>query len=197
MGEVYKAHDTRLKRDVAIKVLPSTFAQDIDRLARFEREAEVLASINHPNIASIYAVVQLGNYEEQLRTWLLGGTFPADAVLLIMVGKGIAQFRNSMITFPYRSTRTAAWREYRLRVPGLTYMLVIGRGMDASMRRLCSVRSPQRLVYMSDEIDKVNAQVAVAVFAGSRPVGRLAKQSPPPGSVRPLLHRRPENSQSW
>ena len=56
MGEVYRARDTKLKRDVAIKVLPAIFAEDPERLARFEREAQVLASLNHPNIASIYGV---------------------------------------------------------------------------------------------------------------------------------------------
>ena len=58
MGEVYRAHDTKLKRDVALKVLPEAFARDPERLARFEREAEVLASLNHPNIAAIYGVVE-------------------------------------------------------------------------------------------------------------------------------------------
>ena len=56
MGEVYRAHDTRLGRDVAIKVLPSEVAADHDRLARFEREAQVLAALNHPNIAQIFGV---------------------------------------------------------------------------------------------------------------------------------------------
>jgi serine/threonine-protein kinase len=59
MGEVYRATDTRLKRDVAIKVLPQAFAQDPDRLARFQREAELLASLNHPNIAAIYGLEQV------------------------------------------------------------------------------------------------------------------------------------------
>jgi serine/threonine protein kinase len=54
MGEVYRAHDIKLKRDVALKVLPETFAGDPERLARFQREAHILASLNHPNIASIY-----------------------------------------------------------------------------------------------------------------------------------------------
>ena len=54
MGEVYRARDTKLGRDVAIKILPPEFAADPDRLARFNREAKVLASLNHPNIASIY-----------------------------------------------------------------------------------------------------------------------------------------------
>ena len=56
MGEVYQARDTRLDRDVALKVLPEAFTSDPDRLARFEREAKVLASLNHPNIGSIYGL---------------------------------------------------------------------------------------------------------------------------------------------
>ena len=56
MGEVYRATDTKLKRQVAIKVLPASMAADRERLARFQREAEVLASLNHPNIAAIYGL---------------------------------------------------------------------------------------------------------------------------------------------
>jgi serine/threonine protein kinase/tetratricopeptide (TPR) repeat protein len=56
MGEVYRARDTKLKRDVALKVLPDAFAQDPDRLARFQREAELLATLNHPNIAAIFSI---------------------------------------------------------------------------------------------------------------------------------------------
>ena len=56
MGEVYRATDTHLKRQVAIKVLPASVAGDADRLARFQREAEVLAALNHPNIAQIYGL---------------------------------------------------------------------------------------------------------------------------------------------
>jgi eukaryotic-like serine/threonine-protein kinase len=56
MGEVYRARDTRLQRDVAIKVLPEAFVSDPDRLAHFEREAQLLASLNHPHIAAIYGL---------------------------------------------------------------------------------------------------------------------------------------------
>ena len=56
MGEVYRARDTKLNRDVAIKVLPDLFANDSERLARFQREAQVLASLNHPNIAHIHGL---------------------------------------------------------------------------------------------------------------------------------------------
>jgi eukaryotic-like serine/threonine-protein kinase len=56
MGEVYRARDTKLQRDVALKILPETMARDAQRMARFEREAQVLASLNHPNIAAIYGL---------------------------------------------------------------------------------------------------------------------------------------------
>ena len=56
MGEVYRATDTNLRRDVAVKILPETFANDADRLGRFRQEAEVLASLNHPNIAHVYGL---------------------------------------------------------------------------------------------------------------------------------------------
>ena len=56
MGEVYRARDTKLGRDVAIKVLPEEFSQDKERLQRFEREAKLLASLNHTNIATLYGL---------------------------------------------------------------------------------------------------------------------------------------------
>jgi serine/threonine protein kinase len=60
MGEVYRARDSKLKREVAIKVLPDAFARDAERVARFQREAEVLASLNHPHIAAIYDLAEFG-----------------------------------------------------------------------------------------------------------------------------------------
>jgi eukaryotic-like serine/threonine-protein kinase len=56
MGEVYRARDTKLKREVALKVLPDSFASDPERMARFQREAEVLAALNHPNIAVVVSI---------------------------------------------------------------------------------------------------------------------------------------------
>jgi len=69
MGEVYRARDTRLKRDVAIKILPEEFLREPDRVSRFNREAEVLASLNHSNIAAIYDLQELRCLEavEQLK----------------------------------------------------------------------------------------------------------------------------------
>src|SRR5438270_5555720 len=61
MGEVYRAHDTKLNRDVALKILPADVALDPDRRARFTREAQLLASLNHPNIAAIYGFEDSGD----------------------------------------------------------------------------------------------------------------------------------------
>jgi len=58
MGEVYRARDLKLKREVAIKILPEEFSRDADRLSRFQREAELLASLNHPSIAGIYDLAE-------------------------------------------------------------------------------------------------------------------------------------------
>src|SRR5260370_15441712 len=58
MGEVYRARDSKLNRDVAIKVLPAALANDAQYMARFEREAQMLAALNHPNIATVYGIEQ-------------------------------------------------------------------------------------------------------------------------------------------
>src|SRR5262245_17027261 len=79
MGEVYRARDTRLKRDVALKILPESFATDPERLARFQREAEVLASLNHPNIASIHGLEE-SNGVRALVMELVDGDTLADQI---------------------------------------------------------------------------------------------------------------------
>src|ERR1017187_269919 len=79
MGEVYQAHDTKLGRDVAIKVLPEAFAHDPERLARFQREAKMLAALNHPNIATIHGLEQSGS-TSYLVMELVSGETLADRV---------------------------------------------------------------------------------------------------------------------
>ena len=66
MGEVYRAHDPKLDRDVALKVLPEAFGTDPERLARLRREAQVLASLNHPNIATIYGLEESNDVRARL-----------------------------------------------------------------------------------------------------------------------------------
>jgi predicted Ser/Thr protein kinase len=81
MGEVYRARDTKLGRDVAIKVLPALLAQDPERLARFEREAKVLASLNHPNIAQIYGIEDRALIMELVEGQTLQGPLPLETAL--------------------------------------------------------------------------------------------------------------------
>src|SRR5678816_3016974 len=83
MGEVYRARDARLNRDVAIKILPDTFATDRDRVARFTREAQTLAALNHANIAHVYGL------EEAPST--VAGQAPSQALVMELVeGKDLS-----------------------------------------------------------------------------------------------------------
>src|SRR5262245_11223225 len=94
MGEVYRAKDSRLERDVAIKVLPEHFAAHADRLERFRREARSLAALNHPNVAQIFGVDQVGEISflvlelvpgQTLADRLDGGPLPIDEALNVCV----------------------------------------------------------------------------------------------------------------
>src|SRR5437762_2393521 len=81
MGEVYRARDTKLGREVAIKVLPAALAEDAGRMARFEREAQVLAAVNHPNIAAIYGIEQGAIVMELVEGEDLKGPVPIDTAI--------------------------------------------------------------------------------------------------------------------
>jgi serine/threonine protein kinase len=81
MGEVYRATDTKLGREVALKILPDAFARDVERMARFEREARVLAALNHPNIAQIYGVEDRALVMELVEGETLKGPLPLETAL--------------------------------------------------------------------------------------------------------------------
>jgi len=92
MGEVWRAHDTKLNRDVALKVLPETVGTDPQRMARFEREAQLLASLNHPNIAAVYGLEEAGTVRslvmelvegEDMSVRIARGALPQDEALSI------------------------------------------------------------------------------------------------------------------
>src|ERR1700751_1033062 len=92
MGEVYRAHDSKLNRDVALKILPAMFSNDTERMARFRREAQVLASLNHPNIGSIYGLEDWNNLRvlvlelvegPTLADRITGGAIPLEEALAI------------------------------------------------------------------------------------------------------------------
>src|ERR1700740_1261427 len=101
MGEVYRARDERLKRDVAIKVLPASYSQDADRLRRFEQEAHAAGALNHPNITAVYDVGHDGGVPyvvsellegESLRTVLSGGKLPQRRAIdyALQIAHGLA-----------------------------------------------------------------------------------------------------------
>ena len=114
MGEVYRARDSKLGRDVAIKVLPDAVSEDPERLARFEREAKVLASLNHPHIAAIYGLEESGPHStrwcsssSRARRWRSGsraGPLPVDEAL------GVArQIAEALEAFPPAFSPSASW----------------------------------------------------------------------------------------
>src|SRR6516165_3648281 len=90
MGEVYRARDTKLNRDVALKVLPEAFARDPARMARFQREAQVLASLNHPNIAAIYGLEESGGVRALVMELVEGPTLAERIPQRETVGAGLA-----------------------------------------------------------------------------------------------------------
>jgi serine/threonine protein kinase len=90
MGEVYRARDTKLNRDVALKVLPEVFAKDDERTARFQREAQVLASLNHPNIAAIYGLEESGGVRALVMELVEGPTLAERIPQGGTVGAGLA-----------------------------------------------------------------------------------------------------------
>ena len=122
MGEVWRATDTKLGREVAIKVLPESFSSDPERLARFEREAKVLASLNHPHIAAIYGLEEAGGGRALVLELVEGptlgerlaqGLLPLEEALTIarQIADGIAERAVGAVAAPassvMRSTRRA------------------------------------------------------------------------------------------
>src|SRR5262245_51905134 len=98
MGDVYQATDLKLGRSVAIKLLPAAFASDVERLVRFRREAQLLASLNHSNVAQIYGIEESGDVRcivmelvegETLHARISQGALPVDEAL--MIAKQIAE----------------------------------------------------------------------------------------------------------
>jgi hypothetical protein len=130
MGQVFRATDTKLKRQVAIKILPPSLAADHDRLARFQREAEVLASLNHPNIAAIYGLEENGGITALVMelvdgddlsqrnfmyfgvvvvglVWAAVAPLPARGMALALVGTAIAQVLVPFIALVFWKTSVA------------------------------------------------------------------------------------------
>ena len=120
MGEVYRARDAKLGRDVALKVLPEAFARDAERMARFQREAKVLASLNHSNIASIYGLEDSGPTHALVMELVEGptladriksGPLPVDEAVLIATSRPSLVSR-ARYTSPIPPTPSRPWISY-------------------------------------------------------------------------------------
>ena len=136
MGEVYRARDARLNRDVAVKVLPDAFADDAERVTRFEREAQVLAAVNHPHIAAIYGIEGRAIILEivegaTLADRLDAGRLPLDEAVPIAIQ--IAEALEA--AHEKRLNRSGAWRT-RGRIPS--------SGISRTVRPLSQPGIPKR-----------------------------------------------------
>src|SRR5579862_2973616 len=114
MGEVYRARDTKLKRDVALKVLPTAFLRDPERLARFEREAKVLASLDHPNIGHIYGIVDSEDSRALVLALVEGPTL-ADRIQAgpLPLGEAIAISKQIIDALEYAHDRNVVHRDLK------------------------------------------------------------------------------------
>ncbi|HSE62469.1 MAG TPA: protein kinase [Thermoanaerobaculia bacterium] len=139
MGEVYRAHDTRLRRDVAIKALPESMSRDPERLARLEREARLLAALNHPNIAAIYGLEDSGESRllvlelvegDTLAERLARGPLPVDDALAVceQIATGLEAAHDSGVI--HRDLKPA---NVKIRPDGSVKILDLGlaRGVEA------------------------------------------------------------------
>jgi serine/threonine protein kinase/tricorn protease-like protein len=154
MGEVYRAHDTKLNRDVALKVLPDGFALDAERLARFTREAQILASLNHPNIAHIHGVEE-ANGTRALVLELVDGPTLADRIAHgpLLIGDALAIARQMAEALEAAHERGVIHRDLKpanikLRPDGVVKVLDFGLAKardaspDAERSRAPTVTSP-------------------------------------------------------
>jgi serine/threonine protein kinase len=156
MGEVYQATDTKLGRSVAIKVLPAAFASDTGRLSRFRREAHLLASLNHPNIAAIYGLEEDGEFRflilelvegETLAQRLKLGPIPLDDALKIatQIAEGMGAAHDCGIL--HRDLKPANIKltpDGKVKVLdfGLAKAFVAGGGSDPSLPTEATVTMP-------------------------------------------------------
>jgi hypothetical protein len=143
MGEVYRATDSHLKRSVAIKVLPAAMSADADRLMRFQREAEVLAALDHPNIAAIYGIEKTPDRtahvmelvaEKDLSEVIAARAVPlADAYVRSLVGGGRVQVSDAGGRLPVWSHDS---RRLFYQTPGGTISVTLDLGVEIRVSRV-------------------------------------------------------------
>ena len=144
MGEVYRARDTKLNRDVAIKVLPETVATDSERLARFHREAQVLASLNHPNIGAIYGLEESNG----VRALVLETAFSPDGQSIAFWSQRDRTLRR--ISVSGGTPFTICQFDWPLGVSWSSHGIVLGGGNKGIMRVSAAGGKPERIASVND-----------------------------------------------
>ena len=182
MGEVYRARDTKLGRDVAIKVLPEAFACDAERMARFQREAKVLASLNHPNIAAIYGVEDSGGAEALVMELVEGPTL-ADRIRSapIPIDEALRIARQICDALEYAHERGVVHRDLKpsnVKVGNEDTVKILDFGLAKAMERNATALDPANSPTITD----------IATHSAA-PLGTPAYMSPEQARAKPVDRR--------
>ena len=148
---------------------------DMNQLAYFGTSLFWRAGVHDWSLIGDPQRLRLGPYEEPLRLYLMGGPFPKDAVLVIVVSSDMDPMLNRVTTFPWLFTRNEMFRQYRSVVLGFTFQLFVGKEFPPGLCHMCSVRTPERFVYMTPDADSVNVKNMAALVKKTRTVGSLAR----------------------
>jgi eukaryotic-like serine/threonine-protein kinase len=174
MGEVYRARDTRLDRNVALKVLPQAFTRDAERLARFDREARVLASLNHPGIAAIHGIEECDGVRALVLEFVEGGTL-ADRLMVkrtLPVDETLDMARQIADAFDAAHERGIVHRDLKPSNVGLTSSGIV-KVLDFGVAKTQSTQ----LSFVTIEDDRDTILAAAETRAG-RVIGTTAYMSP-------------------
>src|SRR3954469_8508664 len=176
MGAVYRATDTKLNRDVAIKVLPPAFAEDTARMQRFEREAQVLASLNHPNIAAIYGIEHSAIVMELVEGDDLKGLVPVETALAYARQIAIALEAAHEKGIIHRDLKPA---NIRITREGVVKLLDFGLAKAAEERAVSTTASPTMSPTLSLAMTQAGMILGTAAYmspeqARGKPVDKRA-----------------------
>ena len=127
--------------------------------------------------------LQFGPFAEAFRLYLLGGQWPKHCALQVHVGNGMEEFRNGTTVFPHLNIKNDLMRFYYFTIPGITFYLFLGKRVHPPIFRYCSATSPERFVFMSEAVDKRNAQRNIRLFRDSPKVGALKTRLATPGTA--------------
>jgi Tol biopolymer transport system component len=182
MGEVYRAHDATLKRYVALKVLPATFFHDHERMARFQREAEVLASLDHPNIGHIYGIVDSGD-SRGLVLALIDGPTLGDRIQAgsIPVGEAVAIAKQIIEALEYAHDRGVVHRDLKPANIKITFDGVV-KVLDFGLAKVLEQEAPASLLANSPTLTLGHTRAGVIL-------GTAAYMSPEQAVGRPVDRR--------